>query len=313
MEENKKIAVFGSGGMVGSSICRNIRFQNHRHTILKPRSKELDLTDKNSVNNWFSWNKPDYVFLAAAKVGGIQANINNPVEFGIENIEIINNVLSASHKNKVSKLLFLGSSCIYPKDCPQPMKEEYLFSGKFEPTNEMYAISKAYGLRLCSAFRKEYGCNFISCQPCNIFGPGDNFSPLNSHVVAALIRKFHEAKIKNVKEVVCWGDGSARREIIYSEEIGNACVFLMDNYNDDQFLNVGMGTDLTIKELTEKISNIIGYSGTIIWDTEKPSGMKQKLLDCSKINNLGWKPQYNTDETLQWTYNWFVQNIKDTK
>jgi GDP-L-fucose synthase len=308
MNKDSKILVLGGRGLVGSAIIRSLEDDGFSN-ISRPRSFELDLLNKQKTLLWFEVNRPEYVFLAAAKVGGIQANINTPVDFGIQNIEIINNVLSSAQITNVKKLLLLGSSCIYPAACEQPMKEEYLFSGPFEPTNEMYAISKSYGLRLCSAFRKQYGCNFIACQPCNIYGPGDNFNPQNSHVIAALIRKFYEAKRDNKKEVICWGDGMSRREIMYSQDLGDACKFLMNNYNEEQFLNVGTGVDMSIKELSEKIANIAGYNGNIIWDTSKPNGMRKKLLDITKIKNIGWEPKITSDVGLQLAYNWFKDNI----
>lgn len=310
MDKNAHIAVLGARGLVGSAIVRSLMYHGYKN-ILKPSHKEMDLRDKTTTREWFNYYHPDYVFFAAAKVGGIQANINMPASFGIENMEMINNVFQASEEFKVQKLLFLGSSCIYPAQCKQPMKEEYLFDGKFEPTNEMYAISKAYGIKLCSAFRKQYGSNFISCQPCNIYGPGDNFDPTSSHVIAALIRKFYEAKRNNIPEVICWGDGLSRREIMYSEDLGMACVFLMNNYNDSEFINVGTGVDMTIRELSETIAKISGYTGSIIQDTTKPNGMRQKLLDVSKITTLGWKPTISTEEGLRLAYKWFANNIGD--
>lgn len=310
MEKTSSVAIFGARGLVGSAILKELINRGYNN-ILTPTSSLVDLTDKTCTKNWFKLVKPEYVFFAAAKVGGIQANIDSPVDFGIKNIEMINNVFMSAQESNVKKLLYLGSSCIYPANCQQPMKEEYLFKGPFEPTNEMYAISKAYGLRLCSAFCKQYGVNYISCQPCNIYGPNDNYDPKNSHVVAALIRKFHDAFINNKKEVVCWGDGQSRREILYSEDLGEACVFLMENYNSSRFLNVGMGIDISIKELSEKIAKLIGYTGEITWDTSKPNGMRQKLLDTTNINNFGWQYKTSIDNGLKLSYNWFVKNIKD--
>lgn len=307
MEKTSKIAVLGASGLVGRAIVNQLAAAEYKN-ILSPNRGSANLRDKAHTKNWFQWWKPEYVFFAAGKVGGIQANIESPASFGIENMEMINNVFQAAAETNVKKMLFLGSSCIYPAECPQPMKEEYLFSGKFEPTNEMYAISKAYGLRLCSAFRKQYGSNFISCQPCNIYGPGDNFNPVSSHVIAALIRKFYEAKQENKKEVVCWGDGMSRREIMYSEDLGSACMFLMENYNGSEFINVGPGKDMTIKELSEKIATIAGYTGEIVWDTSKPNGMRKKLLDTSKIEALGWKTSFAPEDGLKLAYNWYKEN-----
>lgn len=309
MNKTDKIVILGGGGLVGSSIKRklvNSGFVN----ISTPSSKVLDLTNKEATMNWFIETKPDYVFIVAAKVGGIQSNINNPVDFGIINTEIINNSFQACHAVDVKKVLFFGSSCIYPKDSPQPMKEEYLLSGQFEPTNEMYALSKVYGVRLCDAYRKQYNKNFISCQPCNIYGPNDNFDPVNSHVIAATIRKFWEAKEFKRPYVMCWGDGSSRREFLHCDDLAEASFLLMESYNESGLINIGSGTDVTIKELTTLVSKIVGYYGEIVWDTTRPNGIKQKLVDNTKIKNLGWDAKISLENGITETYKWFLENKK---
>lgn len=305
MNLNDKILILGGNGLVGNAIYRKLNSLGFTH-IMSPRSYDLNLCDKNATLQWFEVLKPDYVFFSAAKVGGIQANINSPVEFGLINTEIINNTLYAAHEYKVKKLLFFGSSCIYPKNCNQPMKEEYLLSGSLEPTNELYAISKIYGIKMCAAYKKQYGDNFISCQPCNIYGPGDNFDPINSHVIAANIRKFHESK--NMTELTCWGDGSARREFLHCDDLADASIFLMENYNDSEFINVGFGDDVSIKELSELIKKTTNFNGNIKWDTSKPNGMPKKLLDITKIKNLGWNAKISLENGLIETYKWFLEN-----
>lgn len=301
-----KIAILGANGLVGSAITEEIK--NDRALLLTPTHDELELRDKQQTMNWFKWFKPNYVYFCAGKVGGIQANMEYPASFGIENIEMISNTLQAAQIHDVKKLLFLGSSCIYPTKCPQPIKEEYFLTGPFEPTNELYALAKSFGIKLCSAFRKQYGCNFISCQPCNLYGPKDNFNPKSSHFIAAFIKRFHDAAQNKVKEVVCWGDGFARREIMFSGDLAKACVFLMDNYNEDSHINVGYGSDFMIKEIARKIADISGYQGKILWDTSKPMGMLQKLLDVTKINSLGWIASTNIDDGLKIACKWYKEN-----
>lgn len=301
------ILVLGSRGMVGSGIVSELR-KNGYDNIYTPGRLELDLMSIDSMNEYFSKNIIDYVFFAAARVGGIKANMDFPATFGHENMQMILNVFEVCTYYKVIKMLFLGSSCIYPRDCPQPMKEEHLLSGKFEPTNEMYAFSKAFGIRLCEAYNKQYKTNFISCQPPNIFGPGDNYNPERSHVVAGLIRRFHEAKVNNLKSVTCWGTGSARRELMHVSDLAKACVFLMNNYNSNDFINVGTNKDCSIKELSEIIASVVGYTGEILWDNTKPDGMPKKLMDSSKINNLGWKSSVGIKEGLINAYDWWLTN-----
>jgi GDP-L-fucose synthase len=262
------------------------------------------------VENFFTIEKPEYVFLAAAKVGGIYANSTYPAEFIYDNLMIECNVIHASYQNKVRKLLFLGSSCIYPKLSPQPIKEEYLLSGYLEPTNEAYAIAKISGIELCKFYREQYGCDFISVMPTNLYGPNDNFHPENSHVLPALIRKFHEAKINNYDKVVVWGTGKARREFLYVDDLAEACIFLMKEYSGETHLNIGTGMDLEIKELAEIIKNIVNYKGEIVYDFLKPDGTPQKLLDVSKINKIGWKAKTDLLDGITKTYQWYVNNEK---
>ena len=295
--------------MVGSAIVRALK--NHGFSdIIVRSSKELDLTRQNEVENFFTIEKPEYVFLAAAKVGGIYANSTYPAEFIYDNLMIECNVIHASYQNKVRKLLFLGSSCIYPKLSPQPIKEEYLLSGYLEPTNEAYAIAKISGIELCKFYREQYGCDFISVMPTNLYGPNDNFHPENSHVLPALIRKFHEAKINNYDKVVVWGTGKARREFLYVDDLAEACIFLMKEYSGETHLNIGTGMDLEIKELAEIIKNIVNYKGEIVYDFLKPDGTPQKLLDVSKINKIGWKAKTDLLDGITKTYQWYVNNEK---
>ena len=309
MQKHSKIYVAGHNGMVGSAIVRALK--NHGFSdIIVRSSKELNLTRQNEVENFFTYEKPEYVFLAAAKVGGIYANSTYPAEFIYDNLMIECNVIHASYQNKVRKLLFLGSSCIYPKLSPQPIKEEYLLSGYLEPTNEAYAIAKISGIELCKFYREQYGCDFISVMPTNLYGPNDNFHPENSHVLPALIRKFHEAKINNYDKVVVWGTGKARREFLYVDDLAEACIFLMKEYSGETHLNIGTGKDLEIKELAEIIKNIVNYKGEIVYDFSKPDGTPQKLLDVSKINKIGWKAKTDLLDGITKTYQWYVNNEK---
>lgn len=309
MHTNDKIYIAGHNGLVGSAIVRGLRQQGYKNLILKTR-KELDLTDENAVKIFFRTERPDYVFLAAAKCGGIKDNIDHPVQFLEDNIKIQNNIIHYAHTVNVKKLMFLGSACIYPKDCPQPIKEEYLLSGYLEPTNETYSLAKIAGIKLCQAYRKQYGCNFISVQPSNVYGPRDNYDPESSHVIAGLIHRFHDAKIKNQKEVVCWGSGSARREFIFVEDLADALIFLMKSYNDNEIINVGVGKDISIKELVAHIVDVIEYKGKISWDLNKPEGMKQRLLDTTKLRELGWQPKTSLDEGLRLAYEYFKLEVK---
>lgn len=308
MNYDSKIYIAGHNGMVGSAIWRtliNLGYTN----LIGVRHDGLDLTNQNDVNAFFDKTRPEYVFMAAAKVGGIIANSTYPAEFIYNNLQIQNNVIDASHKYGVKKMLFLGSSCIYPKFAKQPIKEEYLLSGDLEPTNQWYALAKIVGIRTCQAYRKQYGSDFISVMPCNLYGIKDNFDLNTSHVLPALIRKFHVAKIKNNSTVTCWGTGSPMREFMYVDDLSEACIFLMKTYSDEQHINVGYGEDITIKQTAEIVSQVIGYKGEIIWDTSKPDGTPRKVMDSSKIQNLGWKPKVSLHEGLEKTYYWFKNNV----
>ena len=307
MLKTAKIFVAGSRGMVGSAIVRNLE-QNGFTNIITKSSKELDLRNQQAVFDFFETEKPEYVFLAAAKVGGIHANNTYPAEFIYDNMMIQNNVIHAAYLNKVEKLFFLGSSCIYPKFAPQPLKEEYLLTGALEPTNEAYAIAKISGLKMCEFYKKQYGCNFISAMPTNLYGINDNFNLQNSHVLPALLRKFIEAKQNNSSEVVVWGSGTPMREFLFVDDLAEACVFLMQNYNDAETVNIGTGEDVTIKELAETIKKTVGFEGDLVFDATKPDGTPRKLLDVSKINNLGWKHKINLQEGIEKTLNWVKEN-----
>ncbi|BCY27838.1 GDP-L-fucose synthase [Flavobacterium okayamense] len=307
MLKTAKIFVAGSRGMVGSAIVRNLE-QNGFTNIITKSSKELDLRNQQAVFEFFETEKPEYVFLAAAKVGGIHANNTYPAEFIYDNMMIQNNVIHAAYLNKVEKLFFLGSSCIYPKFAPQPLKEEYLLTGALEPTNEAYAIAKISGLKMCEFYKKQYGCNFISAMPTNLYGINDNFNLQNSHVLPALLRKFIEAKQNNASEVVVWGSGTPMREFLFVDDLAEACVFLMQNYNDAETVNIGTGEDVTIKELAETIKKTVGFEGELVFDATKPDGTPRKLLDVSKINNLGWKHKVNLQHGIEKTLDWVVEN-----
>lgn len=301
MKTNSKIYIAGHRGMVGSAILRNLENKGFENLILKT-SSELDLRDAKKVAAFFETKKPDYIFLAAAKVGGIHANNTFRAEFLYDNLMIQNNVIHQSHLNNVKKLLFLGSSCIYPKMAPQPLKEEYLLTGTLEPTNEPYAIAKIAGIKMCDAYRSQYNSNFISAMPTNLYGPNDNYDLNNSHVLPAMLRKFHEAKINNKPNVTLWGDGSPFREFLHVDDMAEACVHLMENYDDFGQVNVGIGEDISIKELATLIKNIVGYEGKTIWDTKKPNGTPRKLMDVSKINQLGWKAKIDLEKGIESVY-----------
>lgn len=305
MDKNSKIFIAGRNGLVGSAIEKEFIKQGYNN-IIGVSSKEVDLRNQAKVDAYFKQEKPEYVILAAAKVGGILANMKSPAEFLYDNLMIQNNIIHSSYVYKVKKLLFLASSCIYPRLSPQPMKENYLLDGKLEPTNEGYAIAKIAGLKLCEMYNKQYNTNFISVMPCNIFGIGDNFHPEKSHVMAALIRKFHEAKINNSSIVEVWGTGNARRELMFNEDLSAACVYLFESYSGNEFFNVGTGVDISIKELAYLIKNIVGYDGEIIFDTSKPDGMPQKLLDVKKLENAGWTSAISLEEGIKKTYEWFL-------
>lgn len=308
MELNSKIFVAGHRGMVGSAIVRNLQKKGFTNILTKTR-KELDLLDSAAVYNFFQNESPDYVFLAAAKVGGIVANNTYRADFIYENLQIQNNIIHNSFLFKVKKLMFLGSSCIYPKNAPQPLKEEYLLTGLLEPTNEPYAIAKIAGIKMCEAYRSQYGCNYISVMPTNLYGYNDNYHPENSHLLPALIRKFHEAKVAHHKEVVVWGTGTPRRELLFADDMADATVFLMQNYDGAEFVNVGVGTDLTVMELAELVGRVIGFEGRIVLDTSKPDGTMRKLMDVSKLHQLGWKAQTSLEEGIRLAYQDFLSKI----
>lgn len=300
ISNSSKIFIAGHNGMVGSAILRNLQDKGFSNFVLKS-SKELDLRDAKAVAEFFEEEKPEFVFLAAAKVGGIVANNTYRADFLYENLMIQNNVIHEAYKNKVEKLLFLGSSCIYPKLAPQPLKEEYLLTGLLEPTNEPYAIAKIAGIKMCDAYRSQYGCNFISVMPTNLYGPNDNYDLQNSHVLPAMIRKFHEAKL-NGTSVELWGTGSPKREFLHADDMAEACVFLMENYNEPGLVNIGTGEDLSIKELAEMIQKITKFEGEIIWDHTKPDGTPRKLMDVSKLHALGWKHKIALEEGITKVY-----------
>lgn len=291
--------------MVGSAILRRLQELGYQNFVLRS-SQELDLRNQAEVEQFFLTEKPDYVFLAAAKVGGIQANNTYRGEFLYDNLAIQNNVIHQSYRNGVKKLMFLGSSCIYPKMAPQPLKEEYLLTGPLEPTNEPYAIAKIAGIKLCEAYRNQYGCNFISVMPTNLYGINDNYHPENSHVLPALIRRFHEAKIKQTPEVNVWGSGKPLREFLYADDLGDACVFLMQNYNEAEFVNIGTGEDLSIADLAHLIQEIVGYTGKLTFDPSKPDGTPRKLMDVSKLHALGWKHKTTLHEGIAKAYQDFL-------
>ena len=300
MDRSSKIYIAGHNGMVGSAILRNLKDKGFQNFVLRT-SKELDLRDSKAVAEFFETEKPEYVFLAAAKVGGIVANNTYRADFLYENLMIQNNVIHEAYKNKVEKLLFLGSSCIYPKLAPQPLKEEYLLTGILEPTNEPYAIAKIAGIKMCDAYRSQYGCNFISVMPTNLYGPNDNYDLQNSHVLPAMIRKFHEAKL-NGNSVELWGSGTPKREFLHANDMADACVYLMENYNEAGLVNIGTGEDLSIKELAEMIKKITKFEGDIIWDSTKPDGTPRKLMDVSKLHSLGWKHKIELEEGITKVY-----------
>ena len=321
LSKEHKIYVAGHNGMVGSAICRKLKKEGYRNIITVSR-KNLDLRDFEEVSNWFKVNKPDSVFLVAAKVGGIIANRNSPTEFLIENIKIQNNIIENCWKNNIKRLLFLGSSCIYPKEANQPMKEEELLSGYLEETNESYALSKILGIKFCNVLRQQYQLDAISLMPTNLFGPGDNYDPVNSHVLASFIRKFCYAVKMNQKEVICWGTGNPMREFLHVDDLADACLYVMENWDPDNeqnlelsngkplyYLNVGTGKDITIRDLAQKIALATNYSGKIIWDESKPDGTPKKLLDISRINKLGWKPKIKFEDGLLMEIKRFRQNI----
>ena len=305
MDKNSKIYVAGHRGMVGSAIYRKLQKEGYSNIITRT-SAELDLRNQQEVADFFTAEKPDYVFLAAAKVGGIIANNTYRADFLYENLAIQNNVIHQAYLNKVEKLMFLGSSCIYPKLAPQPLKEDYLLTGLLEETNEPYAIAKIAGIKMCDAYRAQYGCNFISVMPTNLYGYNDNYHPQNSHVLPALIRRFHEAKVSNAEEVVIWGSGSPMREFLFADDLANACYFLMQTYNEPNLINIGTGEDLTIKDLALLIKKVIGYEGNLVFDSTKPDGTPRKLMDVSKLHAQGWKHEIELEEGLKLAYQDFL-------
>ena len=307
---SKKIFIAGHKGMVGSALLRELQSAGYTNIITKDRS-ELDLINTEQVFSFFEKEKPEWVFLAAAKVGGIYANSTYPVDFLLDNMKIQNNIIEASYKNNAGKLLFLGSSCIYPKFAPQPLKEEYLLTSELEPTNEPYAIAKITGIKLCNAYNRQYKTNYISVMPSNLYGLGDNYHEKDAHVIPMLIRRFHNAKQENLPKVTVWGTGTPMREFMFSEDLAKACVWLMENKNTEEigeFINIGTGSDVTIKELAELIKKTVGYEGELEFDTTKPDGTPKKLLDVSKINKLGWQAETSLEEGLKTAYNDFLNN-----
>jgi GDP-L-fucose synthase len=305
MLKTSRIFIAGHNGLVGGAILRALSAQGHNQLLTRSRA-ELDLLDQRAVKDFFYATRPEYVFVAAAKVGGIYANSTFPADFIYQNLQIQNNLIHSAYSSGVRKLLFLGSSCIYPKFAPQPLKEEYLLSSSLEPTNEPYAIAKIAGIKMCESYRRQYGCDFVSAMPTNIYGPGDNYHAQNSHVIPALLRRFHEAKAENMKSVVCWGTGSARREFLFSEDLADACIFLMRHYSEAQFVNVGVGADLSIRELAETVANVVGFGGDIEWDLTKPDGTPRKLLDVELLSRLGWRAKTPLREGLQVAYQDFL-------
>ncbi|HBI22815.1 MAG TPA: GDP-fucose synthetase, partial [Nitrospiraceae bacterium] len=304
MEKESKIYVAGHRGLVGSAILHNLQAEGYNNLVIRTH-RELDLCNQEEVRAFFEKERPEYIFLAAAKVGGILANSTYPADFIYNNIAIQIYAIHNAYLYGVKKLLFLGSSCIYPKFAPQPMKEEYLLTGILEPTNEPYAIAKISGIKMCQAYNRQYGTNFISVMPTNLYGPGDNFDLETSHVLSALIRKFHEAKLSG-QPVTVWGTGTPRREFLYVNDLAEACIFLMNCYDGEDIINIGTGLDISIKELAGFISEVIGYRGEIIFDTGKPDGMQRKLLDVTRINSLGWKAKTDLREGIEKTYKWYL-------
>jgi GDP-L-fucose synthase len=306
VEKESKIYVAGHRGMVGSAIVRKLTSLGYTN-LLTRTSSELDLRNQQKVTDFFEVEKPEYVFLAAAKVGGIVANNTYRADFLYENLAIQNNIIHGSYLNKVKKLMFLGSSCIYPKLAPQPLKESYLLSGYLEQTNEPYAIAKIAGIKMCEAYRAQYGCNFISAMPTNLYGTNDNYDLVNSHVLPAMIRKLHEAKEKGASEMTLWGTGSPMREFLHADDLAEACLFLMENYNEAELVNIGTGEDVTIKKLADLVKQIVGFQGEIVWDSSKPDGTPRKLMDVSKLHGLGWHHKIALEDGIKLAYQDFLK------
>lgn len=307
MEKHSKIYLAGHTGLAGSAILKELQEQGYTNLITKTHNK-LDLLNYEKVNDFFYTEKPEYVILAAAKVGGIHANTAYPAEFIYENLQIQNNVIHCSYLNKVKKLFFLGSSCVYPRKCHQPMKEEYLLTGELEPTNEPYAIAKIAGIRMCQSYNKQYGTNYISVIPSNVYGINDNFDPNNSHVIPSLICRIHHAKSNNFPYVTIWGTGESFREFLFSSDLAKSCIFLLKNYSSNELINIGSGKDLTINELAKIICTVIEYKGRLQFDITKPDGMFRKLVDITKLSKLGWEPKVSLIEGLKITYEWYIKN-----
>lgn len=303
-----KIYVAGHSGLVGSAILRKLEEEGFSN-LLTRTSAELDLQDQDAVNSFFEKEKPEYVFLAAAKVGGILANDSYPADFILTNLQIQTNVIDAAYRNKVKKLMFFGTACIYPRECPQPIKEDYLLTGPLESTNQWYAIAKIAGIKMCQAYRKQYGFNAICVMPNNLYGPGDNFDLETSHVLPALIRKCHEAKIHNEKEFIVWGTGKPQRELLYVDDLADACLFLMHNYDSEEIINIGTGEDITIADLAQMVKEIISFEGELKFDTSKPDGTPRKLLDISRLTEIGWQNKTSLREGILYTYEWAKTNL----
>jgi GDP-L-fucose synthase len=306
MNQDSRVYIAGHRGLVGSAIWRELQRLGYKHLIGKAH-KELDLLDATAVRKFYSEARPEFVVIAAAKVGGILANDRYPADFIYQNLQIQNNLIAGAQEAGVKKLLFLGSSCIYPKLAPQPLKEEYLLTGPLEPTNEWYAVAKIAGIKMCQAYRRQFGCDFISAMPTNMYGPNDNYDLQNSHVLPALIRKFHEAKVAKAPGMVCWGTGKPLREFLYADDLARACIFLLQHYSEEQFINVGYGSDISIKELAEMIKDIVGFKGEIEWDASKPDGTPRKLMDSSRLFSLGWKPQIDLPTGIRLAYEDFLK------
>lgn len=309
MKKNSKIYIAGHRGLVGSAIVRNLESNGFTNIITRTHA-ELDLTNQADVRKFFEEERPEYVFLAAAKVGGIHANNTYPADFIYDNLMIQNNVIKAAHDFKVTKLLFLGSTCIYPKMAPQPIKEEYLLTGALEETNEAYAVAKIAGLEMCKFFKRQYGDNFISCMPTNLYGPNDNFDLKNSHVLPALIRKFHEAKVNGSEVVEVWGTGTPLREFIYVDDMAAACVFLMENYDGEQHVNIGTGEEVSIRQLAETVKEVVGFEGELVFNTDMPDGTPRKLTTVDKLHGLGFMHKVSLNEGIRMVYEWFLENYK---
>jgi GDP-L-fucose synthase len=301
-----RIYVAGHRGLVGSAIWRELQRRGHAHLIGRTHA-ELDLLDFSAVRKFYAAEKPKFVFVGAAKVGGILANDTQPAIFLYENLQIQNHLIHGAYEAGVKKLLFLGSSCIYPRLAPQPLREQYLLTGPLEPTNEWYAVAKIAGIKMCQAYRRQHGCDFISAMPTNLFGPNDNYDLKNSHVLPALIRKFHEAKTSGADSVICWGSGTPLREFLYADDLARASVFLMENYSEEQFINIGYGSDISIRDLAEVVKRVVGFSGEIVWDKSKPDGTPRKLMDSSRLFALGWRPQVNLETGIRLAYEDFLK------